>query len=509
MHADSDRPAPPHPRPTVLLTGASGYVGGRVARALEERGVDLVCLARRPEYLRPRVGPATRVVQGDVLDAASLAAALRGVDVAYYLVHSMGSSGDFEEQDRLGARNFAAAARAAGVRRIVYLGGLGGEEALSPHLRSRHEVGRILRESGVPTIELRASIVIGPGSLSFELVRALVERLPVMLVPRWTKVQAQPIAVRDLTEYLLGALAIELPPGASRIYEIGGAERVSYEDLMREYARQRGLKRAMLRVPVITPRLSSLWLGLVTPLYARVGRKLIESIRHPTVVRDEAALRDFPVRPMGMSEAIRLALEAEEQELDASRWFDALSSGGAPRGGVERRYGNRLADSRSIHVDVPPEVAFGPIRRIGGRTGWYAYDWLWTARGWLDLLLGGVGTRRGRAHPERVRVGDALDFWRVEAFEEGRLLRLQAEMKVPGRAWLELEVRPDGAGGSTIHQTALFDPVGLAGLAYWKLVYPLHALVFRGLLRGLARAAQREQAALRARRAQASEPAPG
>jgi uncharacterized protein YbjT (DUF2867 family) len=486
---------PKAPRPAarrrVLLTGASGYVGGGLRRALEGQGVDLVCLARRPEFLRSRVGPGTRVVQGDVLDAGSLGGAMEGVQVAYYLVHSMGSSGDFELQDREGASNFAAAARAAGVERIVYLGGLGGEEQLSPHLRSRQEVGRILRESGVQTIELRASIVIGPGSLSFELVRALVERLPVMLVPRWTKVQAQPIAVGDLTRYLLGALDLELEDGGSRVYEIGGADRVSYEDLMREYARQRGLRRAMLRVPVISPRLSSLWLGLVTPVYARIGRKLIESIRHPTVVRDDAALRAFDVRPMNMAQAIRLALASEEAELDESRWFDALSSRGKLEAGGEKRFGNRLADSRSIHVDVPPEAAFGPIRRIGGRTGWYAFDWLWSARGWLDLLVGGVGTRRGRTHPERLRVGDALDFWRVEAFEEHRLLRLHAEMKVPGRAWLELEVRPDGRGGSTIHQTALFDPVGLAGIAYWKLVYPLHALVFRGLLRGIAREARR------------------
>lgn len=486
----SDPPPLRAPGPRVLLTGASGYVGGGLRRALEERGVDLVCLARRPEYLCPRVGPRTQVARGDVLDPASLGAALQGVDVAYYLVHSMGSSGDFEAQDREGALNFARAARQAGVGRIVYLGGLGGGEPLSPHLRSRQEVGRILRESGVPTLELRASIVIGPGSLSFELVRALVERLPVMLVPRWTRVQAQPIAMRDLIAYLLGALELELPPGESRVYEIGGADRVSYGDLMREYARQRGLRRAMLRVPVITPRLSSLWLGLVTPVYARIGRKLIESIRHPTIVRDDAALRDFSVRPMGMREAIRLALSDEEHELEGSRWFDALSSGGAVQAGSERRYGNRLADSRSIHVDVPPEQAFAPIRRIGGRTGWYAYDGLWTARGWLDLLAGGVGTRRGRRHPERLRVGDALDFWRVEAFEEHRLLRLCAEMKVPGRAWLEFEVRPDGHGGSTIHQTALFDPLGLAGLAYWRLVYPLHALVFRGMLRGIARAAR-------------------
>lgn len=444
------------------------------------------CLARRPTGLASRVGAATEVVQGDVLEADSLGPALEGVESAYYMVHSMGSGTDFEEQDRTAARNFGTAARRAGVRRIIYLGGLGHGRDLSPHLRSRQEVGEVLRESGVPVLELRASIVIGSGSLSFEMIRALVERLPVMITPRWVEVEAQPIAVDDLLDYLVASL--EVPLTESRVFEIGGADRVTYGDLMREYARQRGLRRAMIRVPVLTPWLSSLWLGLVTPLYARVGRKLAESIKHPTVVSDPSALEVFPVRPRGMREAIAAALRNEDHEIAESRWYDARSSGGEARDASGLRFGSRLVDSRTVELDVGPEEAFAPIRRIGGDTGWYAYDGLWRLRGFLDLLVGGVGVRRGRPEPETLHVGDALDFWRVEAYEPGRRLRLAAEMKLPGRAWLEFEVVPRD-GGATLRQTALFDPLGLFGRAYWYGVAPLHRLVFAGMLRGIARAA--------------------
>jgi uncharacterized protein YbjT (DUF2867 family) len=471
----------------VLITGATGYVGGRLRRRLEECGKAVRCLARRPEDLAPRVAPTTEVVGGDVLDPGSLDRALAGVESAYYLIHSMGSGRHFAERDRRGARNFAEAARRAGVERIVYLGGLGHGENLSPHLHSRQEVGSFLRESGVPVLEVRASIVLGSGSLSFEMIRALVERLPVMVTPRWVEVEAQPIAIDDLLEYLVEAL--DVPLEASRVFEIGGADRVSYGDLMREYARQRGLRRAMIRVPVLTPRLSSLWLGLVTPLYARVGRELIESIRHPSVVLDPAALEAFAVRPRPISAAIAAAMRNEEREFAESRWSDAFSSGGEARSWAGVRFGNRRIDARWHAVNVAPEWAFAPIRRIGGDTGWYAYSWLWRLRAYLDLLAGGVGARRGRPHPERLCVGDALDFWRVEAYEPNRRLRLRAEMKLPGRAWLEFEVLPR-EGGATILQTALFDPVGLAGLAYWYLVYPLHCMVFAGMLASIARAAE-------------------
>lgn len=470
----------------VLVTGATGYVGGRLWRRLEADGRRVRCLGRRRAGLASRVGAATEVVEGDMLKAETLDHALAGVDAAYYLVHSMGSGQDFEEQDRVAARNFGSAARMAGVQRIIYLGGLGHGEDLSPHLRSRHEVGEVLRESGVPVIELRASIVLGSGSLSFEMIRALVERLPIMITPRWVEVKAQPIAIDDLLAYLIAALNVPLTE--SRVFEIGGGDCVSYGDLMHEYARQRGLRRAMIRVPFLTPKLSSLWLGLVTPIYARVGRKLIESIKHPTVVRDPSALEIFPVRPRGMRDAIAAAIRNEEREVAESRWYDAFSSGGEGRSWTGVRFHNRFIDSRSRAVDVGPEEAFAPIRRIGGETGWYAYDWLWRLRGFFDLLVGGVGVRRGRSSPERIHVGDALDFWRVEAYEPNRLLRLSAEMKLPGRAWLEFMVEPR-EGGATIRQTALFDPIGLAGLAYWYLAYPLHRIVFSRMLDRIADAA--------------------
>ncbi len=471
----------------VLLTGASGYVGGRLLPLLEERGFRVRCLARHPEMVRHRVGPSTDVVAGDVLDRASLDEALRGVHAAYYLVHSMGSTGSFEEADRRAARNFGDAAKAAGVERIVYLGGLGREdEELSPHLRSRQEVGQVLRESGVPVLEFRASIVIGSGSLSFEMIRSLVERLPIMITPKWVNVPAQPIAIGDLLEYLAAALLV--PVSEYRVYEIGGADQVSYADIMRVYARLRGLKTRMIPVPVLTPYLSSLWLGLVTPLYARIGRKLIQSIVHPTLVRDDAAVHAFDVRPVGVEEAVRRALEDEERHFAATRWSDALSSSGEPRswGGV--RFGPRLVHSLTAQVGVPPADAFRPIERIGGETGWYAWRPLWRLRAFLDLLAGGVGMRRGRPSPTTLHVGDTVDFWRVEAIEPDRRLRLAAEMKLPGRAWLEFEVTGEGAS-STIRQTAIFDPVGLSGRAYWYALFPAHALVFNGMLRGICRAA--------------------
>lgn len=474
----------------ILLTGATGYVGGRLLRALEQQGHRLRCLARRPEFLKPKVAPETEIVAGDVLDPASLEVALHGVDVAYYLVHSMGSAGSFEENDRQSARNFGAAAKAAGVERIIYLGGLGNdEEALSPHLRSRQEVGQILRESGVPVLEFRASIVIGSGSLSFEMIRSLVERLPIMITPKWVSTPAQPIAIDDLLAYLVAAL--RLPLSAYRIYEIGGADKVSYADIMRTYARCRGMRIRMIPVPVLTPFLSSLWLGLVTPLYARIGRKLIESIVHSTVVRDNSALETFDIRPMGIDEAVRKALANEDEQFAATRWSDALSSSGDTHGWGGVQFGTHLVDSRTAQVRRSPAVAFRPIQRIGGDRGWYAWNWLWRLRGFLDLLVGGVGVRRGRPATDDLRIGDTIDFWRVEKFEPNHLLRLVAEMKLPGRAWLEFEVTGDDSV-ATIRQTAIFDPVGLFGRLYWYGLYPLHQLVFSGMLRHIVAAALRE-----------------
>lgn len=473
----------------ILLTGATGYVGGRLLPLLVSDGWRVRCLARQPEHLSPRVPAGVELVQGDLLDAKSLSAAMQGVEAAFYLVHSMGATNDFETQDRLAAENFAATARAAGVRRIIYLGGLGEDEPdLSAHLRSRHEVGERLRAHDVPVIEFRASIIIGSGSLSFEMIRALVERLPVMITPRWVRVTAQPIAIGDVLAYLRAALSLKLD--GSVMVEIGGPDQVSYGELMGEYARQRGLRRWMIPVPLLTPRLSSLWLGLVTPLYARVGRKLVDSLRHPTLVRDDSAQHLFPIRPVGVREAIASALRNEDAGFAQTRWSDALSAAmNAPRHWGGTRLGNRMVDSRSTHVAASPAAVFAAVERIGGAAGWHYANWLWTLRGWLDLLMGGVGMRRGRRDPEQLRMGDTLDCWRVESIQPDQWLRLAAEMKLPGRAWLEFDVEPDG-NGTRLRQTATFDPLGLWGLAYWYGVWPLHQLVFAGMLWSVAKAAE-------------------
>ena len=446
----------------ILLTGAGGYIGSRLLRVLEEAGCAVRCLARHPE--RIAVGRATtEVVAGDCLDGASLVEAMDGVDQAYYLVHSMASGPGFAALDRQAAANFGRAAAAAGVRRIIYLGGLGDEaNSLSTHLKSRLETGQALREAGVPVVEFRASIVIGAGSLSFEMIRALVERLPVMICPRWVDTRTQPIAIDDVLAYLRAAL--DLPDGEG-IFEIGGAEVVSYGEMMREYARLRRLRRLLVPVPVLTPRLSGLWLSLVTPAQARVGRALVEGLRNSTVVRSPAARDTFAIEPLPLRAAFMRAIDE-----DAAK--------------------QHKTDTRLAVVDAPPAQAFAPIRRIGGSNGWYFGDPLWRLRGWLDGWFGGSGMPRHRRDPDACVVGDAIDGWNVEVYEPDRLLRLRAGLKLPGRGWLEFRVAPLGDGArSLIQQTATFDARGVTGRLYWYAVLPLHALIFRGLLRRIARRA--------------------
>ena len=474
----------------ILLTGATGYVGGVLLGELERRGHRVRCLARRPAKLAGKTGPLTEVMAGDASDPAALARACAGVDAAYWMVHAMDSGVDFERADRLAAERFAAAAREAGVGRIVYLGGLGADddERLSPHLRSRHEVGAILRAGGGDVVELRASIVVGAGSFSFDLVRTLVERLPVMICPAWLATPTQPIAIGDVVAYL--AAVLELPPGPPRIFEIGGPDVVSYGAIMREYARQRGLHRLMIPVPVLTPRLSSLWLKLVAPRYSKVGRKLIDGLKNPTVVTSDAARRELPVRPLGLAAAVRAAIDQEDREFAGKRWADFADVEDLPHRYGGRTEGTRLVDHRRAVVAVPPERAFAAIERIGGANGWYACDWLWQLRGWMDRCVGGPGMSRGRREPERLAAGDVLDCWQVEVYQPPRRLRLAAEMRMPGRGWLEFEVVPRD-GDVTIHQTAVFDPRGLGGLAYWYAIWPLHELVFSRMLAGIARHAVR------------------
>jgi len=448
---------------SILLTGATGYIGGRLLRSLEDRGHAVRCLARQPEKVAP-IKLTTEVVAGDCFDEASLDGALTGVRCAYYLVHSMAAGSHFEDRDRRAADNFGRAAARAGLRRIIYLGGLADNtSSLSDHLRSRAETGDALRAGGVPVIEFRASVVIGAGSLSFQMIQALVERLPVMVCPRWVATLTQPIAIDDVLAYLVAAL--DLPDRRGRVFEIGGPDVVSYGDMMQEYARLRGLRRLLLPVPVLTPHLSGLWLALVTPAQARVGRALVDGLKNATVVRSSEARKAFGIEPMTLRTSFVKAIEE----------------------GAEARW---KIDTRTIVVSVPPNRAFEPIRRLGGATGWYFGNLLWKARGWVDRRLGGVGMHRGRRDADCCAVGDVIDSWTVEAYEPDRRLRLSADLKLPGRGWLDFDVTPLDGGRSLIRQTATFDPRGLLGSAYWYAIYPLHALIFRGLLRRIAQRAE-------------------
>jgi uncharacterized protein YbjT (DUF2867 family) len=468
-----------------LLTGATGYVGGRLLRRLERDRLPVRCLCRNPEALRWRVAPGTELVRGDLLQPASLGPAFCGVATAFYLVHSMQAGDEFQAQERQAAANFALAAREAGLRHIVYLGGLAHGDQLSSHMSSRAETGKILRSSGIPVVEFRASIIIGSGSASFEMIRALVERLPVMITPRWVNTAAQPIAIEDVIDYL--AAASELPMEGNLTVEIGGRDVTSYLGIMREFARQRGLRRWILRVPFLSLSLSSRWLTLITPVYASIGRRLIESVRNPSVVRNPIALELFALRPMGIRSAIERALANEDRPAAESRWSDARAQSGG--GSVAPEPGrDLLTNQQTIRVPLPPDKAFAPIRRIGGRTGWYFGNVLWRIRGLIDLMTGGVGMRRGRPDPETPLPGSTLDFWRVELYEPGRRLRLFAEMRVPGRAWLEFTAEPDGPS-TVLRQVAQFEPRGLGGLLYWYLLWPVHEVMFRGMLRRIAGAA--------------------
>jgi uncharacterized protein YbjT (DUF2867 family) len=477
-------------RPKILLSGATGYIGGELLPQFERSGHSVRCMVRKPEAFFRNPASGIEVVHGDVMDPASLERAIEGVEAAYYLVHSMEHSKDFETLDRQGAMNFASAARKAGLRKIIYLGGLGGGgEALSTHLRSRQEVGEILRHSGVPVLEFRSSIVIGCGSFSFEMIRALVECLPVMITPRWVRIPTQPIAVSDLLSYLMLALKTEI--FESRVIEIGGAEQTTYGELMREYARQRCLRRLMIPVPFLTPKLSSLWLALVTPYYARVGRKLVEGLLNATVIRDDSAQKLFSVRPMGLAEAIGRALEQEDAEFVQSGLAELLKKRRAQKRRTGIRIGTRVIDTYELRLACHRNQAFAPIQRIGGKTGWYYANWLYRIRGMLDRMAGGIGCRKTRRDPCEVQIGDILDFWKVEDFAPDQRLLLKAEMKLPGRAWLDFQVEEKDSS-SVIRQTAIFDARGLLGLAYWQTLYPIHRLLFAGMLKGIGRAALKE-----------------
>ena len=477
----------------ILVTGATGYIGARLVPRLLESGYPVRLLVRDPDRLhgRPWID-AVEVATGDVLKPETLPAALAGVSSAYYLIHSMSASGDFHERDIVAARNFGTAAREAGVARIIYLSGLGEEsdKELSEHLSSRHATGAALRESGVPVTELRAAVIVGSGSLSFEMVRDLTERLPVMIVPKWAATRIQPIGIRDILAYLVATL--ETPQSAGRIIEVGGADVLTYADMMRQYAEERRLRRWLIHVPVLTPRLSSYWVHWVTPVSAAIARPLIEGLRNEVVVRDPVARELFPtIEPSDYRTAVRRALERIRVGDIESIWSDALSSSqGDRKPAFFTLEQGMFIERREQPVNAPAAAVYRAFTGVGGKRGWPAFDWAWRARGLMDRLVGGVGMRRGRRDPDELRVGEALDFWRVEAVEENRLLRLRAEMKVPGRAWLQFEVKPEEEGRSTLTQTAYFASRGLSGLLYWYALYPIHGLIFGRMPRHLTELAE-------------------
>jgi uncharacterized protein YbjT (DUF2867 family) len=495
-----------------LVTGATGYIGGRLAPRLLAAGHDVRVASRDPGKLRD-IGWASHVesVAADVTDAASLHSAMPGVDVAYYMVHSMTGGPDFEEHDRQAARNFAAAAAGAGVRRIVYLGGLrpAGTGALSAHLRSRNEVGDILLGSGVPTVALQAAAILGSGSASFEMLRYLTERLPAMVTPRWVGSRLQPIAIRDVLGYLCGV--VDLPGDVNRTFDIGGPHIVSYAELMQRYADAAGLRRRVLiPVPVLTPRLSSYWVNLMTPIPGALAGPLVESLRHDMVCREHdiaAYVPDPPDGLTGVDAALHLALQRTRDSQVETRWStaswpfpvahadDELRDSGPMPTDPAWAGGSRYVDERETPVDARPDALWDVIESIGGETGWYSLPLLWRVRGLLDRLVGGAGLRRGRRDPRRLAVGESLDWWRVEDVERGVLLRLRAEMKVPGSAWLELSVRRSPGGGVAYHQRAVYVPHGLLGHLYWWAVTPFHGFIFGAMVRNIRVAAQSQAAA--------------
>ncbi len=492
-------PVPPSlpASPLALVTGATGYIGGRLVPQLLAAGFHVRVVARRPQNLADREWyDQVDVVQGDAADADSLARALSGVDVAYYLIHSLGTGQDFESPDRRHARNFAIAARACEVSRIIYLGGLYPEaEKLSPHLESRKEVGEILLASGIPTTVLRAAVIIGSGSASFEMLRYLTERLPVMITPRWVDTRIQPIAVKDVLRYLVGSAA--MPPEVNRGFDIGGPDVLTYRQMMAAYARIAGLKpRRVAALPLFTPSLSSHWVGLVTPVPNSIARPLVESLINEVICKEHDIATYVPDPDGGLTgfrRAVELALQRIHDRRVTTSWSSAATAG-APSDPLpsdpDWAGGSLYVDERESPVAATPEQLWSVIEGIGGAHGWYSWRLGWWARGLLDRIVGGPGLRRGRRDPFDLSVGDALDWWRVEEIEDNHRLRLRAEMRLPGLAWLELIVDTDDQGQTLFRQRALFHPRGLAGHLYWAVIRPFHGGVFGGMQRNIARAAE-------------------
>jgi len=472
---------------TVLVTGATGYVGGRLIPRLLSEGFKVRALARDSARLQDRSWfKDVEVVEGDVLDPSTLETAFDGVQAAYYLIHSMMAGEEYHDRDLIAGRQFGSFARKANLQRIIYLGGLGDPNAdLSRHLRSRQQTGEALREAGVPVIEFRAGVIVGAGSISFEMIRYLTERIPLMICPRWVFTRTQPIHISNVLDFLIASL--QLPGNENLMIDIGGPEIMSYGDMLQGYANVRGLKRWILPVPVLTPRLSSYWVHWVTPIQAAVARPLIEGLRDEVLVRSDTARYLFPeIMPIDYQTAVHKALghlEASEVETSLSEIL-ATRQGDIVPVKITTREG-MIIDRRALQVDASPDAVYRAFTGLGGERGWLYANWLWRLRGAFDRLIGGVGLRRGRRDPDHLRIGDELDFYRVEDLESSRMMRLRAEMRLPGRAWLQFEAHPLAGDRSLLVQTAMFAPKGLLGLIYWYLLYPIHARVFSGLIYGL------------------------
>ncbi len=468
----------------VLVLGATGYVGGNLVPRLIERGHSVRCLVRDRRKLAGKPWlDSVEILEGDVLLPESVGECMNDIHAVYYLIHSMAAGDrDFEELDRRAAWNVSQAASKAGVRRVVYLGGLGVRESeRSPHLRSRHEVGDILREGSVPVTEFRAAVIVGPGSVSFEMIHYLVNRLPIMICPRWVYTRTQPIAIADVLRYL--AECLEHEESVGRVLDIGGPQIITYQDMMLALAEVLGLRRWLIRVPVLTPRLSSYWVNLVTPIKASIARALVEGLRSETVCENSDAEAMFAVEPMLFKDALRQAVARYGIPRHENDESGSVGSDVKPNAEASQI----LSDRREIDVKASASSAYGVISSVGGNNGWYFADWLWRLRGLIDRLLGGPGIRRGRKHPVRMGQGDTIDFWRAVLVTEGSYILLKAEMKVWGQAWLEFEIEEKDSSSCLIRQTAMYYPKGVVGLAYWYAVYPIHAVVFRGLIKAIGR----------------------
>jgi uncharacterized protein YbjT (DUF2867 family) len=472
----------------ILVTGATGYVGGRLVPRLVEAGYRVRCMSRDPERLEGRPWrKQVEVVKGDALDKDSVIAAMKDVSIAYYLIHGVQSGIVHAERDMTAARNFAEAAEEAGIQRIIYLGELvNTTDYLSPYLRARHETGYILRYGRVPVTEFRAGMIVGSGSVLFEMIRYLSEREFLFICPRWFFSMAQPIAIRDVLAYLLAAL--DSPESIGKMIEIGGAKRLTYADMLFAYARERNLKRFLIPTPFYAPRLSAFWVHMVTPIHWRLVLPLIDGLRAELVVNDDLAKKLFPqIKPLDFQTATHLALRRIKRDNVETSWSDALvTTAGDIKPYIFTVEEGLMVERRQVVVDVAPEAVYRAFTGLGGDRGWLYMDWAWVIRGWLDKLVGGVGLRRGRRHPDVIWAGESLDFWRVEALEQNRLMRLRAEMKVPGDAWLQFESLPQENGHTLLTVKAFFDVHGVTGLLYWYAMYPFHKFIFDGLTNRLA-----------------------